>query len=225
MRSGVFVGPGIWRKWRPRRVIAPDYRISAPMSGHVDLAALRRDLGTIEGEVRFDELSRALYACDASVYEIQPLGVVIPKSRDDLVRVVNACRKHGCSITMRGGGTSQAGQAIGSGLIVDTSKYFNRIIEVNVEERWARVEPGLVLDDLNGALARHGLRFAPDISSAGRATVGGMIANNSAGARSVVYGKTIDHVLELHVVLADGSVAWCRPVEADELERLDAGTS
>jgi FAD/FMN-containing dehydrogenase/Fe-S oxidoreductase len=195
------------------------------MSGHVDLAALRRDLGTIEGEVRFDELSRALYACDASVYQIQPLGVVVPKSRDDIVRVVNACRRHGCSITMRGGGTSQAGQSIGAGLVVDTSKYLNRILEVNVEERWARVEPGIVLDDLNGALARHRLRFAPDISSASRATLGGMIANNSAGARSVVYGKTIDHVLELHVVLADGSVAWFRPVSGDELERLAAGPS
>ena len=111
---------------------------------------------------------------------------------------------------MRGGGTSQAGQAIGSGLIVDTSKYFNRLLEVNVAERWARVEPGIVLDELNAALRPHGLRFAPDISTASRATVGGMMANNSAGARSVLYGKTIDHVIEQHVVLSDGSLAHFR---------------
>ena len=110
-----------------------------------------------------------------------------------------------CSITARGGGTSQAGQAIGAGLQLDTSKYLNRILEVNVAERWAWVEPGIVLDELNAALRPHGLRFAPDISTASRATVGGMIANNSSGARSVLYGKTIDHVLEPHVVLADGS--------------------
>ena len=126
---------------------------------------------------------------------------------------------------MRGGGTSQAGQAIGAGLIVDTSKHFNRILEVNAAERWARVEPGIVLDDLNAALAPHRLRFAPDISSASRATVGGMIANNSAGARSVIYGKTIDHVLELQVILADGSVAWCRPVDDAEAERMAAGAT
>jgi FAD/FMN-containing dehydrogenase/Fe-S oxidoreductase len=183
------------------------------------------DLQDLDGDVRFDPVSRALYSTDASVYQIQPAGVVLPKSRDDLVRVVNACRRQRCPITMRGGGTSQAGQAIGAGLIVDTSKYFNRLLEVAAAERWARVEPGIVLDDLNAALAPHKLRFAPDISSASRATVGGMIANNSAGARSVVYGKTIDHVIDLHVVLADGSIAWFRPVADAELERLSAGTT
>ncbi len=184
------------------------------MATGVDVAALVRDLADLEGEVRFDALSRALYSTDASVYQIQPLGVVVPGTRADLVRLVNACRRHGCSITMRGGGTSQAGQCIGNGLVVDTSKRFNRLLEVNPAERWARVEPGVVLDDLNAALAPHRLRFAPDISSASRATVGGMIANNSAGARSVVYGKTIDHVLELEVLLSDGSVAYCRDDEA-----------
>ena len=192
----------------------------------VDVAALRRELaGSLEGEVRFDALARALYSTDASVYQIQPVGVVVPKSREDLVRVVKACRQHRCSITMRGGGTSQAGQAIGEGLVVDTSKYFNRLIEVNAAERWARVEPGIVLDELNAALARHGLRFAPDISTASRATVGGMLSNNSAGARSLIYGKTIDHVLEVQVLLADGTFAWFRPVGAEELDRLCRETS
>ena len=192
----------------------------------MNVEALRRDLeSAIEGEVRFDEITRALYSTDASVYQIQPLGVVVVKSRDDVVRTVTICAKHRCPLTMRGGGTSQAGQAIGSGVIVDTSKYFNRVLEVNPDGRWARVEPGVVLDELNASLRQHGLRFAPDISTASRATVGGMMANNSSGARSVLYGKTIDHVLEQHVVLSDGSLAHFRAVDRNELEELCARQS
>src|SRR5471030_2540709 len=175
--------------------------------------ALRRDLeGQISGEVRFDRVSRALYSTDASVYQIEPLGIVIPRTREDIVRTVAIARRHGMSITARGGGTSQAGQAIGAGLQLDTSKFFNRVIDVNTNERTAWVEPGVVLDELNAQLKIHGLRFAPDISTASRATIGGMIANNSSGARSVLYGKTIDHVLELDVVLADGSLSHFQPL-------------
>ena len=176
-----------------------------------------------DGEVRFDRISRALYSTDASVYQIEPQGVVLPRSREDLIRIVRICAEHGCSLTMRGGGTSQAGQAIGPGVIVDTSKHLNRVLELNVGERWARVEPGIVLDELNAQLKAHGLRFAPDISTASRATIGGMMANNSSGARSVLYGKTIDHVLEQEVVLSDGSVARFRPLSHDELEAKCAG--
>ena len=122
-----------------------------------------------------------------------------------MVRAVDIAARHGVPITPRGGGTSQAGQSIGAGLVLDTSKHLNRILEVNPDERWARVEPGVVLDELNAALRQHNLRFAPDVSSASRATVGGMMANNSSGARSVLYGKTIDHVLEQRVVLSDGA--------------------
>src|SRR5205823_1509509 len=148
----------------------------------VDAVALRRELDErIEGEVRFDKISRALYSTDASVYQIEPLGVVIVKTREDIVRAIEICHRHRCPITMRGGGTSQAGQAIGQGIQIDTSKYYNGLLEVNAEERWARVEPGIVLDELNAQLAPHGLRFAPDISTASRATLGGMMANNSAG--------------------------------------------
>ena len=192
----------------------------------MNIDALRRDLeSAIDGEVRFDPISRALYSTDASVYQIEPLGVVVAKSRDDVVRTVTICAKHRCPLTMRGGGTSQAGQAIGSGVIVDTSKYFNRILEVNPAERWTRVEPGVVLDELNAALGPQNLRFAPDISTASRATIGGMMANNSAGARSVLYGKTIDHVLEQHVVLSDGSLAHFRPLEPDQVDQLCARDS
>lgn len=195
-----------------------------------DISRLRKVLqeeleGKIAGEVRFDTISRALYSTDASVYQIEPLGVVSPKTREDLVRVVETCAQLHCPLTMRGGGTSQAGQAIGEGLIVDTSKYYNRILELNVQERWARVEPGIVLDELNAQLRTHGLRFAPDISTASRATIGGMMANNSSGARSVLYGKTIDHVLEQHVVLSDGSVVHFRPINQKEFESVSAGDS
>src|SRR5436309_5680047 len=144
--------------------------------------AIRQELeGAIEGEVRFDRISRALYSTDASVYQIEPLGVVIPRSREDIVRTVGIARRHGISITARGGGTSQAGQAIGAGLQLDTSKYFNRLLEVNAAGRWAWVEPGVVLDELNAQLRPLGSRFAPDISTASPATIGGMIANNSSG--------------------------------------------
>ena len=183
------------------------------------MADLQRDLeARLAGEVRFDAVSRALYSTDASVYQIAPLGVAIVRSRDDMLAAIACARAHGVSITARGGGTSQAGQAIGSGLQLDTSRYFNRLLEVNVDERWARVEPGIVLDELNAQLAPHRLRFAPDISTASRATIGGMISNNSSGARSVRYGKTIDHVLDLHVALADESIVHFRPLRREQLD-------
>ena len=181
-------------------------------------ASLRRE---IQGEVRFDKISRALYSTDASVYQIQPVGVVIPKNRDDIVRAAAICRTFQCPVTMRGGGTSQAGQAIGEGLQIDTSKFFSNILEVNAAERWVRVEPGIVLDDLNAQLAPLGMRFAPDISTASRATIGGMMANNSSGARSVLYGKTIDHVLEQTVLLSDGSIVHFREIDRDRIPTGD----
>ena len=181
-------------------------------------ASLRRE---IQGEVRFDKISRALYSTDASVYQIQPVGVVIPKNRDDIVRAAAICRTFQCPITMRGGGTSQAGQAIGEGLQIDTSKFYSNILEVNAAERWVRVEPGIVLDDLNAQLAPLGMRFAPDISTASRATIGGMMANNSSGARSVLYGKTIDHVLEQTVLLSDGSIVHFRDIDRAQIPTGD----
>ncbi|MGH7246500.1 MAG: FAD-binding and (Fe-S)-binding domain-containing protein, partial [Pseudomonadota bacterium] len=184
----------------------------------VDSDALRRELeARIEGEVRFDKISRALYSTDASIYQIRPLGVVIHRNREDILRAVALCHRFRCPLTMRGGGTSQAGQAIGEGIQIDTSKYYNRVLEVNPEERWVRVEPGIVLDELNAQLAPLGLRFAPDISTASRATIGGMMANNSSGARSVLYGKTIDHVLEQTVALSDSSVVHFREIARNEI--------
>lgn len=186
--------------------------------------ALNQDLhAVLDGEVRFDAASRALYSTDASVYQITPLGVVIPRSVDDVVRTVKVASRHEVPLTPRGGGTSQAGQAIGAGVVIDTSKYLNRILAIDPDARTARVQPGVVLDELNAALKPHNLRFAPDVSSSSRATIGGMTANNSSGARSVIYGKTIDHVHELQVVLSDGAVERLRPLAPEELEAARQG--
>ncbi|HEY2843071.1 MAG TPA: FAD-linked oxidase C-terminal domain-containing protein [Bryobacteraceae bacterium] len=198
-------------------------QVGVPSEPAGNAAALQNELEReIQGEVRFDTISRALYSTDASVYLIRPRGVVIPKTREDVIRVVQICAKFKCPLTMRGGGTSQAGQAIGDGLVVDTSKYFHHVLEVNAEERWARVEPGVVLDELNAQLAPLGLRFAPDISTASRATLGGMMANNSAGARSILYGKTIDHVLEQTVLLSDGSIVEFREIPRADIPQGDS---
>lgn len=180
---------------------------------------------TIHGEVRFDKVSRALYSTDASVYQLFPLGVVVPESREDLIETVKIAIRHRCPITLRGGGTSQAGQAIGTGLQIDISKHYNKVLELNAEERWCIVEPGIVLDELNDTLKAHGLRFAPDVSTASRATIGGMMANNSSGARSVYYGLTIDHVLEQTVMFADGTIRRLRPLTGDALELACEGES
>jgi FAD/FMN-containing dehydrogenase/Fe-S oxidoreductase len=184
-----------------------------------DFAAFREALAKAgTAEVRCDRLSRALYSTDASVYQIVPLGVVLPHTEEDVIATVRACARFAMPITARGGGTSQAGQCIGPGVILDCSKHFNRVLEINARERWARVQPGCVLDDLNRQLAASGLQFAPDISTANRATIGGMIANNSSGTHSIIHGKTIDHVLELRVVLADGSIVDARPLTGTELK-------
>jgi len=169
-------------------------------------------------DVRSDRLSRALYATDASVYQIIPLLVAFPATAADVVAAVQVCARFQVPITARGGGTSQAGQSIGPGVILDCSKHLDRVLEINPDERWVRVEPGCVLDELNQALKPHGLLFAPDISTSNRATIGGMIANNSSGARSVLYGKTIDHVLEVKTVLSDGSLVHLKPLTGLELE-------
>jgi FAD/FMN-containing dehydrogenase/Fe-S oxidoreductase len=151
------------------------------------------------------------------VYQIVPLGVVLPKTADDVRATLQICARAGVPITARGGGTSQAGQSIGPGVILDFSKYCNRVLEINAAEKWVRVEPGCVLDDLNQQVKPLGLQFAPDISTANRATIGGMIANNSSGTHSIIHGKTIDHVLELKVLLADGSAIDARPLTEAKL--------
>ncbi len=161
----------------------------------------------VTGDVRFDALSRTLYSTDASIYEIIPEGVVLPRSAADVTAMVRECQKYGTTIVARGAGTGLTGGAVGPGVQLDVSRYMNGISDVDVAGRTVRVEPGVVLDELNAHLAPHGLQFGPDVATSSRATLGGMIANNSCGAHSLVYGRTVDHVLELSVVLADGEVA------------------
>ncbi len=170
----------------------------------------------ITGEVRFDQTSRILYSTDASIYEVEPLGVVIPRSADDIQATIELASKHAIPIIPRGGGTSIVGNSIGSGIILDCSKYLNQILEVNREENWAKVQPGVVLDQLNAHLSQYQLYFGPDVATSSRANLGGMIGNNSSGARSVVYGKTLDHVLELQVLLANGEAIGLRSLSDPE---------
>jgi FAD/FMN-containing dehydrogenase/Fe-S oxidoreductase len=194
--------------------------IDPPRQMAGDLTELRQALAACISthDVRSDHLSRALYATDASVYQIVPLIVAFPATAADVVAAMEVCVRFGVPITARGGGTSQAGQCIGPGVVLDCSRHMDRVLEINALKRWVRVEPGCVLDELNQALRPHQLLFAPDVSTSNRATIGGMIANNSSGARSVLYGKTIDHVLELKTVLSDGSLVHLKPLTEAELQ-------
>ncbi len=171
----------------------------------------------VRGEVRFDHFSRILYSTDASIYQILPLGVVLPRDADDVAATLRLCADAGVPVLPRGSGTSLAGQAIGRAVILDCSRHLRAILEVDPDRRLARVEPGVVQDDLNAAAARFGLRLGPDTATSNRATLGGMIGNNSCGARSIVYGKMVDHVERLRVLLADGQELVLGPLDDAEL--------
>ena len=166
--------------------------------------ALKRVVG---GEVRFDRLTRRIYSTDASIYSIEPIGVVSPRSADDVSATVDVAKQFNVPVLPRGGGTSLAGQTVGKAVVLDFSRYMHALTSIDAESMTARAQPGLVQDDLNAAAAQLGLMFAPDTSTANRATLGGMIGNNSCGSRSARYGMTIDHVDSLSVVLSDGSLA------------------
>jgi FAD/FMN-containing dehydrogenase/Fe-S oxidoreductase len=170
----------------------------------------------IEGEVRFDRASRLMYSTDASIYEIEPIGVVIPRTHEDVFATMEVARDFQVPVLPRGAGTSLAGQTVGDAVVIDMSKHLNRVLEVNTEERWAIVEPGVVQEQLNLHLRPMGYLFGPDTSTANRATIGGMMGNNSAGSHSIVYGKTIDHVLEMDVVLASGEGRTLREMKFED---------
>lgn len=171
---------------------------------------LNRELA---GEARFDEFNRHLYSIDASICQVKPVGVVLPKNRTDVEATLALAREEGLSIVPRGGATGTAGGCLGEGIVLDFSKYMTTIREVDPEAQTAICEPGVVQDHLTAHVASHGLRFGPDTSTGNRATLGGMIGNNSSGAHSMRYGKTVDNVVALEVVLADGSV-----LNAEELD-------
>ncbi|MCS6858848.1 MAG: FAD-binding protein [Abditibacteriales bacterium] len=172
----------------------------------MDMQRVIRELQQrISGEVRFDDMTRWLYSTDASIYQIVPLGVVIPQTVDDVIATVEVAAEHNVPILPRGSGTSLGGQTVGKAIVLDFSKYMNHILELNADEGWVRVQPGVVLDELNAALRPQGLMFAPDVATSNRASLGGMVGNNSSGAHSLLYGKTVDHVRAVEVVLADGT--------------------
>ena len=180
---------------------------------------------TLAGEVRFDLYSKALYSTDASLYQIQPIGVVIPKDSQDIIKTVQIASEHNVPILPRGGGTSLAGQSVGEAIVLDMSKYMNQLLEVNVAESWARVQPGIVLDELNHKLKPHGLMYAPDVATSSRANVGGTIGNNSAGSHSLIYGKTIDHVMSLDLVLSNADEITASPISLEKLEIKKQGNT
>jgi FAD/FMN-containing dehydrogenase/Fe-S oxidoreductase len=175
----------------------------------------RRLKAHLLGEVQFDAFTRGRYATDASHYQIMPLGVVAPLSIKEAEYALALAREEGVSVLPRGAGTSQAGQAVNSSLVIDCSKYLDHLIQLDVPGRRCVVEPGIVLDELNRRLKLHGLWFPVDISTSSRATIGGMVGNNSCGARSLRYGNTRENVLSIDAVLADGSVAHFGPVAHD----------
>ncbi len=171
------------------------------------------------GDIRQDLASKLLYSTDASIYQIEPAGVLIPRTREDLQSAVELAAAHHVPVVARGAGTSLAGQAIGDGLILDCSRWLDRILDIDPERRTATVEPGVILADLNRAAAAFGLQFGPDPASAERATMGGVVANNATGAHSILYGMTADHLVTANVVLSDGSLAEFGAVRADQSGR------
>ena len=192
-----------------------------PVDTFQKAADLERALkGAIRGEVRFDRGSRALYASDASNYRQIPIGVVIPRDPEDAIAAVNVCREYDAPVLPRGAGTSLAGQSCNVAVVFDFTKYMNRILEMNPAERWARVQPGVVLDTLRNEAERHQVTFGPDPSTHSRCTLGGMIGNNSCGTHSLLAGKTVDNVESLTVLLYDGTVMTVGPTSDSELDAI-----
>ena len=179
----------------------------------------------LEGDLFTDYPMRLMYATDASVYRELPAAVIRPRNEQDIIKVVNFAAAKCMTVIPRGAGTSLAGQVVGNGLVVDVSRYLDRILEFNANERWVRVQPGVVLDELNQFLEPTGLFFAPETSTSNRCMIGGMVGNNASGSHSLIHGSTRDHLLEARVVLSDGSVAEFRALYSEGFERKLLGTN
>lgn len=188
--------------------------ISFPKQKADELAKL------IDGEVHCDNINQMLYATDASIYQQQPLAVVKPKHRNDCIKIIQFANEHEYPVIPRAAGTSLAGQVVGRAIIIDTSRHMNNIVEINVEERTARTQPGVVLSILNQQAKQFGLQFAPDPSTASRCTISGMIGNNAWGAHCPQFGTTRDHVIALNTILSDGSNVQFHPVKNDAIEKI-----
>jgi FAD/FMN-containing dehydrogenase len=169
--------------------------------------------------VRTNLATRMLYSTDASIYQVEPLGVAFPRTADDLVAAVEISASYGVPVLARGSGSSLAGQAVGPALVLDCSRYLYKGIEIDPERRTATVEPGVILNALNRQAKRYGLQFGPDPASSERATVGGSLANNASGAHSILYGLCADHLLSADVVLSDGSMARLESISLEEAKR------
>ena len=177
----------------------------------------------VRGEVRFDQASRALYATDASNYRQVPIGLVLPLDEADVVATVAACREMGAPVLSRGGGTSLAGQCCNVAVIMDFSKYMHAILELDPAQKFARVQPGIVLDRLRDAAEEHDLTFAPDPATHSRCTLGGMIGNNSCGVHALMGGKTVDNIDSLDILLYDGTRLTVGATSEEELQAIIAG--
>ena len=182
----------------------------------VTIKDLEEFAASCEGEVRIDRISRLMYATDASIYREEPAAVFYPAGTADLKKLLSFAAAHGLGIIPRAAGTSLAGQVVGSGIIADMSRHFGRIMEVNKADRWVRLEPGVVPDELNAILKKEGLLFGPETSTSNRCNIGGMIGNNGCGLHSVVYGSVRDHIIEVRVLLHDGSEALLGPLSSEE---------
>ncbi|MCX6302215.1 MAG: FAD-binding protein [Bacteroidia bacterium] len=172
----------------------------------------------LKGDLFTDDLQRILYATDGSSYRELPLAVTRPKDKEDIKKIISFARTTGSSVIPRGGGTSLAGQVVGSGIVVDISKYMNHILEYNQDEKWVVVEPGVILAELNKFLSPHGLQFGPETSTADRCCMAGMLGNNSCGAHSLIYGSVRDHILEADVILSDCSEVTFREMTSEEFQ-------
>jgi FAD/FMN-containing dehydrogenase/Fe-S oxidoreductase len=177
------------------------------------------DLRTkISSDIRTDDYTRIFYSTDASIYQVKPFGVLIPQNIEDVHASVELAHKYKIPIVPRAGGSSLAGQAVNEALVIDFSKYLTKVLEVNKEEQWVRVQPGIVLDVLNNHLKSYDMKFGPDPASSNRAAMGGIVANNSTGSHSILYGMTADHVLETHVILSDGSDVHFKEQDSEMLK-------
>ena len=182
----------------------------------LDFSELKSQL---EGDLFTDNVQRVLYSTDASQYKEMPLAVTRPKNKEDIKKIIAFARANNTSVIPRGAGTSLAGQVVGSGIVVDVSKYMNRILEFNEKEQYVIIEPGVVLAELNQFLAEFGMQFGPETSTANRCVVGGMLGNNSCGLHSLVYGSVREHILEVDALLSDGSETTFKELSKTEFEQ------
>ena len=191
------------------------------MNIHEDLEQLKSRFGFL-GDIYIDDSHRIMYATDASTYREIPIAVIYPKDQNDIRILVEFAKTHNTSLIPRGAGTSLAGQVVGKGIVVDISRFMTQILEVNTEEKWVRVQPGVVLDELNKVLEPDGLFFSPETSTSNRCMLGGRVGNNSCGAHSLLYGSTRDHLISLKTVLSDGSAVEFKPISKEEfIEKCD----